>query len=202
MRPGVTHHRKRCCKDQLVSSTAPTAAVSVLNSRCIWGCCVNGMYVQAGGATSSGPAAGSGLEIILQGFNWESYRNNWYQVSPAALQQQMQSLVRFQNSSNKGKLHALPPCCVSMLSCACVTRFVHHLMSSAGHVTIALQLLPDNMQALLTASAGQHAVYISTSHLGNVQCNRPEAPATCCCLHQHYIADMLHRTPSLTWYTH
>ncbi|KAK9829872.1 hypothetical protein WJX72_008358 [[Myrmecia] bisecta] len=33
---------------------------------------------QAGGATSSGPAAGDGNEIILQGFNWESHRMNWY----------------------------------------------------------------------------------------------------------------------------
>ena len=40
----------------------------------------NGLSVQAGGATSSGPAAGTGLEMILQGFNWESYRNNWYKV--------------------------------------------------------------------------------------------------------------------------
>lgn len=38
------------------------------------------VVVQAGGATSSGPAAGSGFEMILQGFNWESYRNNWYKV--------------------------------------------------------------------------------------------------------------------------
>ena len=27
---------------------------------------------------SSGPAAGSGREIILQGFNWESHRDKWY----------------------------------------------------------------------------------------------------------------------------
>lgn len=41
--------------------------------------------VQSGGATSSGPAAGvDGLEIILQGFNWESHRNNWYQVYTAS----------------------------------------------------------------------------------------------------------------------
>ena len=36
---------------------------------------------QAGGATSSGPAAGDGHEIILQGFNWESWREEWYKVS-------------------------------------------------------------------------------------------------------------------------
>lgn len=41
---------------------------------------LNGLCLQAGGATSSGPAAGTGLELILQGFNWESYRNNWYKV--------------------------------------------------------------------------------------------------------------------------
>ena len=35
---------------------------------------------QAGGATASGPALGNGYEIILQGFNWESHRHNWYQV--------------------------------------------------------------------------------------------------------------------------
>lgn len=35
---------------------------------------------QAGGATSSGPAAGLGYEIILQAFNWESHRESWYQV--------------------------------------------------------------------------------------------------------------------------
>ena len=37
---------------------------------------------QAGGATSSGPAAGLGYEIILQAFNWESHREKWYQVCP------------------------------------------------------------------------------------------------------------------------
>lgn len=37
--------------------------------------------MQAGGATASGPALGNGYEIILQGFNWESHRQNWYQVS-------------------------------------------------------------------------------------------------------------------------
>ena len=35
---------------------------------------------QSGGATSSGPAAGLGYEIILQAFNWESHREKWYQV--------------------------------------------------------------------------------------------------------------------------
>lgn len=35
---------------------------------------------QAGGATASGPALGNGYEIILQGFNWESYREDWYKV--------------------------------------------------------------------------------------------------------------------------
>ena len=36
---------------------------------------------QGGGATSSGPAAGLGHEIILQGFNWESHRGHgWYKV--------------------------------------------------------------------------------------------------------------------------
>ena len=34
---------------------------------------------QGGGATSTGPAAGLGHEIILQGFNWESHRGaSWY----------------------------------------------------------------------------------------------------------------------------
>ena len=36
---------------------------------------------QAGGATASGPALGNGYEIILQGFNWESYREDWYKVT-------------------------------------------------------------------------------------------------------------------------
>jgi len=31
-----------------------------------------------GGATSTGPAAGDGFEIILQGFNWESHKGSWY----------------------------------------------------------------------------------------------------------------------------
>ena len=36
---------------------------------------------QGGGATSSGPAAGLGNEIILQGFNWESHRGHgWYKM--------------------------------------------------------------------------------------------------------------------------
>ncbi|KAL3150549.1 Alpha-amylase [Trebouxia sp. C0010 RCD-2024] len=43
----------------------------------------------AGGATSSGPAAGSGFEMILQGFNWESYRNNWYKT----LQEQIPAIA-------------------------------------------------------------------------------------------------------------
>lgn len=35
--------------------------------------------MQGGGATSSGPAAGLGHEIILQGFNWESHKGaSWY----------------------------------------------------------------------------------------------------------------------------
>ena len=45
----------------------------LLLSRCMCG-------VQAGGATSSGPAAGTGLELILQGFNWESCKGDWYKV--------------------------------------------------------------------------------------------------------------------------
>ena len=37
--------------------------------------------MQGGGATSSGPAAGQGNEIILQGFNWESHRGrDWYNL--------------------------------------------------------------------------------------------------------------------------
>lgn len=40
-----------------------------------------GACEQAGGATSSGPAAGSGNEIILQGFNWESWKEDWYKVT-------------------------------------------------------------------------------------------------------------------------
>ncbi|KAK9843998.1 hypothetical protein WJX81_001575 [Elliptochloris bilobata] len=35
---------------------------------------------QHGGATASGPASGTGHEIILQGFNWESHRQPWYNV--------------------------------------------------------------------------------------------------------------------------
>ena len=36
---------------------------------------------QGGGATSSGPAAGLGHEVILQGFNWESHRGlGWYKT--------------------------------------------------------------------------------------------------------------------------
>lgn len=35
---------------------------------------------QAGGATSTGPAAGSGFEILLQGFNWDSHHQEWYKV--------------------------------------------------------------------------------------------------------------------------
>ncbi|MGH8466672.1 MAG: hypothetical protein ACRER5_21245 [Pseudomonas sp.] len=37
-------------------------------------------FLQGGGATSTGPAAGDGTEILLQGFNWESYRNGWYKT--------------------------------------------------------------------------------------------------------------------------
>lgn len=33
-----------------------------------------------GGTTSTGPAAGNGFEIILQGFNWESHRGSWYKT--------------------------------------------------------------------------------------------------------------------------
>lgn len=39
-------------------------------------------WAQHGGATASGPASGSGYEIILQGFNWESHRQPWYKVRP------------------------------------------------------------------------------------------------------------------------
>lgn len=36
------------------------------------------MLGAAAPGVSSGPAAGSGREIILQGFNWESHRDKWY----------------------------------------------------------------------------------------------------------------------------
>lgn len=45
----------------------------------------SGGCLQAGGGTSSGPAAGSGYEIILQGFNWDSYKNKWYKVSTCSI---------------------------------------------------------------------------------------------------------------------
>lgn len=35
---------------------------------------------QAGGATSTGPASGSGFEILLQGFNWDSHHKDWYKI--------------------------------------------------------------------------------------------------------------------------
>jgi hypothetical protein len=35
---------------------------------------------QGGGATSTGPSAGDGNEIMLQGFNWESYKHDWYKT--------------------------------------------------------------------------------------------------------------------------
>lgn len=36
--------------------------------------------MQGGGATSTGPSAGDGNEIMLQGFNWESYKHDWYKT--------------------------------------------------------------------------------------------------------------------------
>lgn len=30
---------------------------------------------------ASGPALGNGFEILLQGFNWESCKKDWYKVS-------------------------------------------------------------------------------------------------------------------------
>lgn len=39
-----------------------------------------GGALQGGGATSTGPAAGDGFEIILQGFNWESHKGSWYKT--------------------------------------------------------------------------------------------------------------------------
>ena len=38
------------------------------------------LIARRGGATASGPALGNGYEIILQAFNWESYREPWYKV--------------------------------------------------------------------------------------------------------------------------
>ena len=40
------------------------------------------VLLQMGGATSSGPAAGTGYEIILQAFNWESHKEEWYKARP------------------------------------------------------------------------------------------------------------------------
>jgi len=37
-------------------------------------------FAQGGGATSTGPAAGDGHEIILQGFNWDSHKHSWYKT--------------------------------------------------------------------------------------------------------------------------
>lgn len=65
----------------MTSSQCISVACSVVVSITV-GCHVldeDGL-VQAGGATASGPALGNGYEIILQGFNWESHRQQWYQV--------------------------------------------------------------------------------------------------------------------------
>ena len=54
---------------------------------------LSGGCLQAGGGTSSGPAAGSGYEIILQGFNWDSYKNQWYKVSSCSIPHAIMPLV-------------------------------------------------------------------------------------------------------------
>jgi hypothetical protein len=42
--------------------------------------CSVSMRTQGGGATSSGPACGNGFEIILQAFNWESHKQDYYNL--------------------------------------------------------------------------------------------------------------------------
>ena len=86
------------------------------------------VVVQAGGATSSGPAAGSGFELILQGFNWESYRNNWYKVcvtmgnvTCAHQQTRLQGtqLCITQGVNCKKLLGSLSQLCVTTVPAAC-----------------------------------------------------------------------------------
>ena len=63
--------------------------------------------LQAGGATASGPALGNGYEIILQGFNWESHRHNWYQVVTLGLS----ALLRQHHVASAGALTEMSQCC-------------------------------------------------------------------------------------------
>ena len=73
---------------------------------------------QAGGATSSGPAAGLGYEIILQAFNWESHREKWYQVGAAPMHRASSSwmaldsghLVRGQHGPHRALLACMGRC--------------------------------------------------------------------------------------------
>lgn len=60
--------------------------------------------VQAGGATSSGPAAGSGYEIILQAFNWESWREAWYKVRLLAVSHCLSGCLKFLRMALRGEL--------------------------------------------------------------------------------------------------
>ncbi|GMH44738.1 hypothetical protein BSKO_12690 [Bryopsis sp. KO-2023] len=41
---------------------------------------VQDFLTQVGPAISTGPAAGTGSEILLQGFNWDSHHQDWYKV--------------------------------------------------------------------------------------------------------------------------
>lgn len=57
---------------------------------------------QTGVPTSTGPAAGNGYEILLQGFNWESCSHgDWYQVRRPHTQWDVSSEQPIKHGTNR-----------------------------------------------------------------------------------------------------
>ena len=95
-----------------------------------------------------GPASGSGYEIILQGFNWESYRQPWYNVRYFSCE--IASLFLFSQKQHysaefslRGPLQAVvpPPSLASTLKV---------VLSKSGH-RMGTDFVMSSMQACLAS---------------------------------------------------
>ena len=71
--------RRMAAMEALLSARRSPEGLSVTGPSSQRGGGAEGRFLVSGG-TGTGPAAGSGYEIILQAFNWESCKHNWYQV--------------------------------------------------------------------------------------------------------------------------
>ena len=72
--------RRMAAMEALLSARRSPEGLSVTGPSSQRGGGAEGRFVMGSGGTGTGPAAGSGYEVFLQAFNWESCKHNWYKV--------------------------------------------------------------------------------------------------------------------------